>query len=345
MCMHDAEIQETGYLSSALRDAHAYYESRFSGLFGFDARDREALEIVALVDRVGYREDQAGELDSLCALVGRDPRDTRERIERIRTRMGFIASAGRFYYVTPAPVAMVAFESAWERWVAPNPNRFLSTLAESLVQPFQDRVSTASPEVGAEVARFFRDWTIKSGSRILESEIDTRHLLALVVADPTIQVPLLRALVESASSLQLRGTTPDVFPFGSSTPRRLLVSLSEELAQFKEFFDDAEAILFRLAIEETEPSIGNNATKTWIGLFRILLSGTELPFSHRVEILKRRRTSEDTRVRQLVASAVAEPWIASRFEWWDHHCSEVVWHRMTGDPVRTENISTRSKTA
>jgi hypothetical protein len=305
MCKHDSEILETGNLSSALRDAHSYYESRFSGAGGFETKDREALEVVALVDRVGFRDDRENELTELCELVGRDPQDTRERIEKIRTRMGFVASAGRFYYVTPAPVAMVAFESARDRWIAPNPNRFLNGLPEDLVQAFQDRVASASPEVGAEVARFFRNWTITRGARILESESDTRHLLALVVADPVTQVPLLRALVESASASQLRQGARDRFPFGSSTPRRLLVSLSEELAQFHEFYEDAEAILLRLAVEETEPSIGNNATNTWKGLFRILLSGTEVPFSRRFELLKQRSESHETSVRRLAVSAAA----------------------------------------
>jgi hypothetical protein len=43
---------------SALSSARSYYESRFSGGLGFDQRDRDALEIVALVDRVGYRGDR-----------------------------------------------------------------------------------------------------------------------------------------------------------------------------------------------------------------------------------------------------------------------------------------------
>ena len=305
MCTHDSEIQESGNISSALADAHSYYESRFSGQFGFDSEDRKALEIVALVDRVGYRDEHAGELDALCGLIGKDPRDVRERLERTRKSMGFIASAGRYYYVTPAPVAMVAFESAWDRWVAPDPNRFLKGLPEDLVQPFQDRVSSASPEVGAVVARFFRDWTITRGARILESESDTRHLLALVVADPSTQVPLLRRLIESASVSQLRRGEPAGFPYQGSTTRRLLVSLAEEIAQFSEFFFDAEAILFRLSLEEIEPSIGNNATNTWKGLFRILLSGTEVPFEKRFEVLKQRSTDQTTSVRQLVISAAA----------------------------------------
>lgn len=82
MCAHDSEIQSSGNLSSALRDARSYYESWFSGQFGFDANDRQALEIVALVDRLGYRDDKAGQLDALCSLVGRNSQDIRERIER-----------------------------------------------------------------------------------------------------------------------------------------------------------------------------------------------------------------------------------------------------------------------
>jgi hypothetical protein len=305
MCLHDSEIQESGNISSALADAHSYYESRFAGQFGFDSEDRKALEIVALVDRVGYRDEHAGELDALCNLTGKDPRDVRERLERIRKSMGFVASAGRYYYVTPAPVAMVAFESAWDHWVANDPYRFLKGLPEDLVQPFQDRVSSASPEVGAIVARFFRDWTISQGARILDSESDTRHLVALVAADPATQIPLLRGLIESASVLQLRRGDNVGFPYRGSTTRRLLVSLAEEIAQFSEFFFDAEAILFRLSVEEIEPSIGNNATSTWKGLFRILLSGTEVPFKKRFDLLKQRGADKAASVRELVVSAAA----------------------------------------
>ena len=87
--------------------------------------------------------------------------------------------------------------------------------------------------------------------------------------------------------------------------RRLLVSISEELAQFREFFGDAEAILYKLAQDETEPSIGNNATSTWKTLFRVLLSGTELPFDQRYQILRQRFSTGVPKTRQLAISAAA----------------------------------------
>ena len=263
------------------------------------------MEIVAILDRVGYRGDRETELNSLCNILGRDPQNTKERIERIRTKTGFISSAGRFYYVTPAPVAMIAFESAWQTWASPDPYRFLKSIPEGLVQAFHNRVSSASPEVGAIVGKFFRQWTIGNGSRILESESDTRRLVALVAADPATQVPLLRMLVETANPAQIKGPVSPPFPFGGVTPRRLIVSVAEELAQFRSFFVDAEAILFRFATDETEPSLGNNATKTWMGLFRIVLSETEVPFLQRYEILKKRLVANAPLEKKLVIAAAA----------------------------------------
>ena len=83
------------------------------------------------------------------------------------------------------------------------------------------------------------------------------------------------------------------------------MSLAEELAQFADYFTDAEAILLRLATEESEPEIANNATKTWKGLFRIFLSGTEVPFHERIELLRTRLSSANPGERKLAVLAAA----------------------------------------
>jgi hypothetical protein len=71
-------------------------------------------------------------------------------------------------------------------------------------------------------------------------------------------------------------------------PRRQLVWLADGFAQFKDFFPDAEAILFQLALHECEPDIANNATKTWQRLFSLQLSGTPVPFEDRLRLLETR---------------------------------------------------------
>jgi hypothetical protein len=305
MCEHDSEIRQSGSLSATLRDAQSYYEYIFSGPFEFGPQDREALEIVSLLERVGYRDEVTNELDQLCGLVNRSPQEVRERLERIRST-GLLASGGRFFYVTPTLIAIIGFEAAWNRWIKPDPERFLRALPENMVESFQRRVSSASAEVGAVVAQFFRDWTLAKGPAVFESEPDTRRLVALVAAAPKIQVPISRSLVESTTSQQLRaGEDRDIAFFSGAGPRRLLVSLTEELAQFSDYFSDAEAILFRLSLEENEPSIGNNATNTWKGLFRIFLSGTEVAFDKRSELLRKRFASANPLERKLVVLAAA----------------------------------------
>jgi hypothetical protein len=48
------------------------------------------------------------ELEQLCALVKLDPKDVRERLHRMQKTNGLVARAGRYFYVTPTPIAMVA---------------------------------------------------------------------------------------------------------------------------------------------------------------------------------------------------------------------------------------------
>jgi hypothetical protein len=298
MCQRDALIAQRGDVSPVLESANNYYVDRMA------TGDREALELLSLVDRIGYREDLTQELELLCRLVGIDRGDTQRRLERLRDAPGFVVNAGRYYYVTPALIAMIAFESGWSRWIRQDPQDFLGSLPNELILPFQRRVSTsASQEVAREVAKFFRDWSLSVRPEIFASEPETRKFFALLETDPEIHVPVLRRLVESATLVQL-----DKRPLrGGASPRREVIWMTERLARFPEFFRDSEAILFRLAKEETEPSIGNNATKTWQALFWIFMSGSSLPLiPDRIEILRHRYEPGDRPTQLLVLGAVEE---------------------------------------
>ncbi len=75
--------------------------------------------------------------------------------------------------------------------------------------------------------------------------------------------------------------------------------LCESLARFPEYFLTSERILFRLAIAENEPSIGNNATKIWRYLFWPSLSQVATPFGDRARLLKYRLSHSVDDVRKL----------------------------------------------
>ena len=76
--------------------------------------------------------------------------------------------------------------------------------------------------------------------------------------------------------------------------RRQLVWLCQNLASFADYFEATEAVLFRLALHETEPSIGNNSRALWQSLFWPTLAGTEVPFTERLPILLRRLRAATT---------------------------------------------------
>ena len=68
-------------------------------------------------------------------------------------------------------------------------------------------------------------------------------------------VPRLRNLVLTA--------TPEQLGMRYGGGRRNLVVEANEIAAFPQWFLSAEEILFTLARHETEPDLGNNATKEW----------------------------------------------------------------------------------
>jgi hypothetical protein len=183
LCANDALIIEQGHYGQPLRDVQSYLGALFAQGGPLDDGDKVALDLIALVERCGVVGNAAQELEQLCGVVGLDARDISSRLSRIQKTIGLVGKAGRYFYVTPAPIAAVCFQSAWDRWVEPDTKRFLDTFPRPLSSGFLSRVSRASTEVGKVVTAYFRDWIISKGAEIFSSESDTEQLLLLVRAD------------------------------------------------------------------------------------------------------------------------------------------------------------------
>jgi hypothetical protein len=85
--------------------------------------------------------------------------------------------------------------------------------------------------------------------------------------------------------------------------RRNLVVEANEIASFPQWFFFAEEILFTLARHETEPDLGNNATKVWAGLFPVM-SYVSTPFAERLNIIQERIRTGDVATRILSVTAL-----------------------------------------
>jgi hypothetical protein len=265
----------------------------------------EVLAVLSMLEKVGFRREVEGELVALCEATGLDAAQCREVARRMKTAPGFVAEAGRYLYVTPEIVARIAFAEAWRRWVAADPQQFISQkLSSALGERFIERArAMGGEEVLAEIAGLFRGWLVEQTPETLSSERGVKLLSTLVESDPDRGLPALRALVNSATPEQLRRVP--VYGGGREIgPRRQLVWLCERLMSFPEYFRDSERILFRLALNEVERGLGNSATGVWKQAFQVHLSGTATPFLERLKVLERRLQAEDPGAMELSLDAL-----------------------------------------
>lgn len=285
MCNHDPEIS-SGDMSRLLASVEEYVRFRLPhphlGL----------ISLVSLFQKVGSRDDVVGELDALCAVANCSRNDYLNAMRYLKEAPGFIVQAGRYWYVTPEIVARVLFAEGWRRWVAQDPAAFFRAIPGALQQQLVDRAGKlGDEEVRAESAAFFRGWFASLTIRSMSDSAITEFVSGIVETQPHEYLPCLRALIENADAESLLAI--GAFSAGSSWgPRRTLVWLIENLVSLPELFDDCESCLFRLAMHETEPNIGNNATAIWIELFGVYLSGTAASFDHRITVLARRLGSD-----------------------------------------------------
>ncbi len=298
LCDSDALLVGGESLDQGLPSIQSYYSRRLP-----DPTDRDVLGAVSLVTRVGFREDVSEELVALCRALGHpDHRVVLERASRLKDSPGFLAMGGRYLYVTPKIVANLAFRDAWERWLRHDLPGFLQRLPSGLLAAFQDRVaSSASQEVREFVSSYFRGWARDLTPDALTELGTVLRLETLVDTDPGAFLPILESLVTGSPDLSaVRGEEP----LGGWGPRRRLVWLMERIVAFGEYFHSAEAILFRLALHETEQRIGNNATAIWRQVHRPYLSGTALPFPERLRVLEARIFSSQADERALAIQAL-----------------------------------------
>lgn len=301
MCRHHSWIAP-GDLTPVLGDIRDYVLSRVC-----NDSDRDILLALSLFPRVGARGDMQSELQSMCKLLDLRTQAFHDAAQRLKDSPGFIAVAGRYYYLTPLIVARSLFEQAWERWIAPDMVGFVSNLPHELRERFLTHIGrAASEEVRRQVAAEFRAWAVSFSSEMFAEPAQTMLFIGLCETYPAEFLPLLRAKIETADEPALFAMRKE---YGSPDPRRELVWLAERLALFAEHYEDVEAILFRLAECEDE-SYGNNATGIWRQLHRIWLSGTSKPFDERMDILAERLAAHSNQEQfNLALSGLAEVFV------------------------------------
>jgi hypothetical protein len=226
----------------------------------------------------------------------------------LATPCGLGVMTPRFFEPTPRALAGHLFRQRIWVTIRHRLTRFLSGMPDRLLRRFVDRCQECTgperEEMEEALADFFHDELGEPDVTRLVDRDRSRLFKAWAELGPDHGLAWLGHAVERASDEQLAILDGAADGSGGWRGRRQIVWLCEALASFGDYFWRCEAVLFRLAQVETEPSIGNNSTEIWRGLFLPILAFTEVPFPDRADLLLRRLAGADERTLPLVFSAV-----------------------------------------
>ncbi|NID10637.1 hypothetical protein [Fibrivirga algicola] len=322
--------------------------------------DRSVLQALCLFTEVGYLRDEERELrwiannDILIPFSGNKEQRWQKlkQFVEIYRQKKIIHVVGRNILVQPQHLALRLAEQWWQSRNTTDAIEILNGLAEipALRTNFLDQFKhlKGSPTV-QEIVRHLCSVSgyFTTPERVLEPYGSS---LLRVMADisPRVVVDCLARLLLVAPLQLLRE---------SHDGRRNLVWTLEKLCRYEATFTTAAQLLMRLAIAENEP-IANNATGQFLQLFTIHLSGTEVDFNARINLLRQGIAQHDEGHDALIlkAARAALAWqgfsrIVSSDEqlndWREHKPTasavESYWHQII-DLISPYALSTSSNT-
>ncbi|MGL4554065.1 MAG: hypothetical protein ACRC33_23125, partial [Gemmataceae bacterium] len=268
---------------------------RVTGLFRTQLGDLQAFRanypyLTVAID-LGVKGEARGELEYIAKEFGVASARLDEATS-FAAPCGLGVTAPSFFEPVPRALAGHLFRQRVWRPISNRLDTFLSGMPDRLLRRFIERcqecVGPERDEIEEGLARYFHSALGVPDVRRLADREASRLFKTWAELDPDRGLSRLRRAVEAASDGELAALTGDPDGSGGWRGRRQIVWLCEGLASFGDHFPACEAVLFRLAQIETEPSIGNNSTQTWRAMFHPVLAFTETPFPDRADLLLRR---------------------------------------------------------
>ena len=242
-----------------------------------DDKDRQVLRSMALLTRVGVKDEVADEGKALASFIGMSVDEWSVVVHRLEER-GLLTAQGRYRQVSPNLLAVSLAAEVWEDRRTDITSSLLPSLPPAAKYALLERIRDlgAHPdteEIALQIVKNF----LQDQSSLASHELSRLLASALQALNP------LRALEELEAALSILSRDQLLLITGSA--RRVFVEELQRLAWFREAFTRAAGLLLRLADAETESWV-NNATGVFAGLFRVHLGGTSTPALARLPALE-----------------------------------------------------------
>ncbi len=241
------------------------------------------------------------ETSEFCELLGIDERDFRKACREISQSSALIQYNDHVAYIGSPAVAQLALMKFW------NDEKEFAELILARPGKFAERFLVAINQLPVchEKEAMLKFFFLPLSNLKLTDLLDVPNgprFLSLLVADPDTHLPVLRRLVTEA-----QGRLNNIPYEGTRIGRRDIIWRVRDLAQFGEYFEDAEQIVYAFAREEVKSAYADNASSYWQSWFQAYFDYTVYPFEKRLDLLERRALEGDALDRQLVLRAVADP--------------------------------------
>ena len=239
------------------------------------SEERYPLYVVAALTSIGWKEDMQLEGETVSRHLGLDWEKVRYTIDEYERKYRIVPQAGRFRFISPAPLAIYLASEAWNTI----PDR-LRTLPEVLpteraLIAYYDRLPSVinNPNV--------RDFA-REGINCTKSYQDIQNLQN--VRQWSVSSSASPGVAASNLSKVLKDTDFSERLQISGENRRLIINTLRRLAWNPISFHDSTMALGLLAEAENE-SWANNATGVFVECFQLYLGGTAVPYQERLDTL------------------------------------------------------------
>lgn len=206
--------------------------------------------------------------------------DFESTVKQIKSERGIIEERGRYFRVTPPPLA-VTLATKWWKYCSDNQAKELllgHDIPEGLVNPLcnQFRYINLEPEIDELTKELCGKRRPFGQAEILNSERGSRIFRSIAEVNPPAATDALYRCFGDADKALIKQIIPG---------RRNLVWALENLCFWENTFTKAANLLLKFAVSETEPGLENNATGQFYQLFHYQLSGTQAPPNIRLNVI------------------------------------------------------------
>ncbi|MDD4439926.1 MAG: hypothetical protein PHS04_18120, partial [Tissierellia bacterium] len=220
-------------------------------------------------------------------------------VKQIKSERGIIEERGRYFRVTPPPLA-ATLATTWWKCCSPDLAKQLllgHDIPEGLVNPLcnQFRYINLEPEIEELTKELCGKRRPFGQAEILNSERGSRIFRSIAEVNPLAAVDALDRCFGDADKTLIKHIIPG---------RRNLVWALENLCFWENTFIKAANLLLKFAVSETEPGLGNNATEQFYQLFHFALSGTQAPPSMRLKVIDDGLSTDDPEFQTICITAL-----------------------------------------